>query len=97
MLRIDKENKVTGLRNDPGLLLRSGMKKIEFESDLAKELYMEVSALADMKKVDRPYISLAYIWKVWKKVYRMSFGSTRHVFMPGELRGKEEPGEPGDV
>ncbi len=60
-------------------------KNIRFESDLAKELYMEVSALADMKKVDRSYISLSYIWKVWRKVYRMSFGSTRHVYMPGEL------------
>ena len=61
------------------------MKNIRFESDLAKELYTEVSALADMKKIDRDYISLTYIWKVWQKVYRMSFGSTRHVYMPGEL------------
>ncbi|MBQ9442735.1 MAG: hypothetical protein K6E90_05935 [Lachnospiraceae bacterium] len=65
------------------------MDKIRFESDLAKELYLEVSALADMKKIDRPYISLAYIWKVWQKVYRMSFGSTRHVYMPGEFRQKD--------
>ena len=51
---------------------------------------MEVSALADMKKVDRPYISVSYIWKVWRKVYRMSFGSTRHIFMPGELSGQPD-------
>lgn len=70
------------------LFFTTGMKKITFESDLAKELYMEVSALADMKTVDRPYITLSYIWKVWQKVYRMSFGSTRHVYMPGELREK---------
>ncbi|MBQ9607702.1 MAG: hypothetical protein IJV16_11105 [Lachnospiraceae bacterium] len=60
-------------------------RNIKFDSDLSKELYMEVSALADMKKIDRAYITLPYIWKVWQKVYRMSFGSTRHVFMPGEL------------
>lgn len=68
------------------------MKKIKFDSDLSKELYMEVSALADMKKIDRPYITLPYIWKVWQKVYRMSFGSTRHVYMPGELMGTEDYG-----
>ncbi|MBQ8955373.1 MAG: hypothetical protein IJ075_00205 [Lachnospiraceae bacterium] len=62
-------------------------RNIKFDSDLSKELYMEVSALADMKKIDRAYITLPYIWKVWQKVYRMSFGSTRHVFMPGELTG----------
>lgn len=65
------------------------MRKIKFESDLAKELYIEVSALADMKRVDKPYISESYIWKVWQKVYRMSFGSTRHIFMPGELTGSD--------
>ena len=66
------------------------MKNIRFESDLAKELYMEVSALADMKKVDRSYISLSYIWKVWRKVYRMRFGSTRHIYLPGELSGRQD-------
>jgi hypothetical protein len=65
-------------------------KDIRFESDLAKELYMEVSALADMKKVDRSYISLSYIWKVWRKVYRLRFGSTRHVYLPGELSWRQE-------
>ena len=75
------------------------MKNIRFESDLAKELYTEVSALADMKKIDRSYISLSYIWNVWKKVYRMSFGSTRHVYMPGELSIRHEDGneEGGDA
>ena len=48
---------------------------------------MEVSALADMNKIDRAYITLPYIWKVWQKGYRMSFGSTRHIYMPGELTG----------
>ncbi|MCR5773913.1 MAG: hypothetical protein K6G42_02390 [Lachnospiraceae bacterium] len=66
------------------------MKKIRFESELAKELYMEVSALADTKKIDRPYITVPYIWKIWKKVYRSNFGSTRHFFMPGELTGHDE-------
>lgn len=72
------------------------MKNIRFESDLARELYTEVSALADMKKIDRSYISLSYIWKVWKKVYRMSFGSTRHIYMPGELSLKGDGREDGD-
>ena len=71
------------------------MKKIRFESELAKELYTEVSALADMKKIDRQYISLSYIWKVWRKVYRMRFGVTRHVYMPGELDWKKD-GDIGD-
>ncbi len=61
------------------------MEKIRFESDLAKELYLEVSALADTKKIDKPYISTRYMWKIWKKVYRSNFGSTRHLYMPGEL------------
>ncbi len=61
------------------------MDKIRFESDLTRQLYLEVSALANMKKIDRPYISLNYIWKVWKKVYRSNFGSTKHFYLPGEL------------
>jgi hypothetical protein len=61
------------------------MKKIRFDSELTKELYTEVSALADTKKIDREYITLPYMWKIWKKVYRSNFGSTRHVYMPGEL------------
>ena len=43
-------------------------RNIKFDSELSKELYMEVSALADMKKIDRDYITLPYIWKVWQKV-----------------------------
>ena len=70
------------------MLCKSDMNKnIKFDSDLSKELYMEVSALADMNKIERAYITLPYIWKVWQKVYRMSFGSTRHIYMPGELTG----------
>ena len=62
---------------------------MRFESDLAHELYIEVSALIDTDRIKRSYISSDYIWKVWQKVYRMSFGSTRHVYMPGEFRQKE--------
>ena len=65
------------------------MKKIRFDSELTKQLYTEVSALADTKKIDREYITRPYIWKIWKKVYRSNFGSTRHVFMPGELSDDE--------
>ena len=73
--------------------MEGNMKNIKFESDLAKELYSEVSALADMKKVNRSYISTAYIWKVWRKVYRMSFGSTKHIYMPGELSIRDDEGD----
>ena len=54
------------------------MKKIKFESNLAKQLYIEVSALQDMKKVNRAYISQEYIWKVWQKVYKNYCGCTRY-------------------
>ena len=43
------------------------------------------SKKADTKKIDKPYISTRYMWKIWKKVYRSNFGSTRHLYMPGEL------------
>ena len=54
------------------------MKKIKFESNFAKQLYIEVSALQDMKKVNRSYISQEYIWKVWQKVYKEYCGCTRY-------------------
>ena len=69
------------------------MKKIRFDSELTKQLYTEVSALADTGKIDREYITRPYIWKIWKKVYRSNFGSTRHIFMPGELSDDEGQAE----
>ena len=92
-LRIDQFYQIvsdSGLHRSLLLIQYKIMKNIKFESDLAKELYMEVSALADMRKINRSYISLSYIWKVWRKVYRMSFGSTRHIYMPGELFSRDE-------
>ncbi len=56
--------------------------KIRFESGLAKNLYIEVSALADMRKLDRPYISTDYIWKIWQKVYKANCGCTRYILRP---------------
>ncbi|MCR5748530.1 MAG: hypothetical protein K6G03_12550 [Lachnospiraceae bacterium] len=72
------------------------MKNIRFDSEFTKQLYTEVSALADMNKLKKDYITLPYMWKLWKKVYRSNFGSTRHVFMPGELfedKGEEQGGQ----
>ncbi len=66
------------------------MKKVRFENELARQLYMEVSALADVGRIKREYISQEYIWKIWLKVYRSNFGSTRHSYLPGELSEKKE-------
>ena len=52
--------------------------QIRFESKFAKQLYIEVSAVCDMKKINRPYISQAYIWRVWQKVYKHNCGCTRY-------------------
>ncbi|MBO4375120.1 MAG: hypothetical protein J5829_08460 [Lachnospiraceae bacterium] len=57
---------------------------IRFDSDFTKQLYTEVSALQDMKKIDRPFISRKYIWAVWQKVYKAHFGCTRHFLLPDE-------------
>ncbi len=53
----------------------------EFETELARELFMEVSALIDVTKIKRRYISQKYIWKLWKRVYRENCGITRYVIM----------------
>ncbi|MBO6137117.1 MAG: hypothetical protein J6O71_00750 [Lachnospiraceae bacterium] len=54
------------------------MKKIRFETSFAEQLYIEVSAIQDMKKVNRSYISQDYMWKVWQKVYKNYCGCTRY-------------------
>ncbi|MBQ7463540.1 MAG: hypothetical protein IJS86_01625 [Lachnospiraceae bacterium] len=59
-------------------------RNIRFDSDFTKQLYTEVSALQDMKKIDRPFISRKYIWAVWQKVYKAHFGCTRHFLLPDE-------------
>ena len=63
-------------------------KDIKFDSDFTKQLYTEVSAIQDMKKIDRPFISRKYMWAVWQKVYKSQFGCTRHFYLPGELDQK---------
>ncbi len=63
--------------------------KIRFESSLAKNLYIEVSALANMKNLDRPYISTAYIWKIWQKVYKANCGCTRYMVWLNEGRSTD--------
>jgi len=72
------------------------MKKIRFENDFARQLYTEVSALADVNKIKRSYISQSYIWKIWLSVYRSNFGSTRHSYLPGELSERKDEGSAGD-
>lgn len=52
---------------------------MKFENVFAKQLYLEVSAIQDMTKIDRSYISLSYIWKVWQKVYKGNYGCTRYI------------------
>ena len=42
----------------------------EFETELARKLYIEVSAFVNVDRIKRRYISQDYIWKLWKKVYR---------------------------
>lgn len=53
--------------------------RIRFENSFAKQLYLEVSGIQDTKKIDKRYISTAYIWEVWQKVYKNSFGCTSYV------------------
>lgn len=66
-------------------------REIRFDSDFTKQLYTEVSALQDMKKIDRPFISRKYIWAVWQKVYKAHFGCTRHFLLPDEFgSGQDE-------
>ncbi|MCR4589958.1 MAG: hypothetical protein K5668_03995 [Lachnospiraceae bacterium] len=57
----------------------------EFETELARKLFFEVSALIDVSKIRRRYISEKYIWKLWKKVYRENRGVTRFFILPGDL------------
>lgn len=53
--------------------------KIQFENAFAKQLYLEISGIANMKKINRSYISTEYIWAVWQKVYKSNFGCTRYI------------------
>ena len=64
------------------------MKKIRFESDFAHNLYIEVSALRDVSKLRRTYITVDYIWKIWRKVYLKDCGCTRYFLLPDEGRGE---------
>ena len=57
---------------------------VRFESELAHELYLEVSALIDTGKIRKSYISSDYIWKVWQKVYKNHCGCTRYYLLPEE-------------
>lgn len=55
------------------------IKNMEFENDFARQLYFEISGIQDMKKIDRQFISVDYIWKVWQKVYKNNYGCTKYV------------------
>ena len=74
------------LKNPPNKVIIYAVmnKNIRFDSDFTKQLYNEVSALQDMTKIDKPFISRKYIWAVWQKVYKDRFGCTRHYILPGE-------------
>ncbi len=54
----------------------------EFETELARELYYELSALIDVRRIKRRYITLDYIWKIWKRVYKERCGCTRILYVP---------------
>ncbi|MCR5527445.1 MAG: hypothetical protein K6F39_08715 [Lachnospiraceae bacterium] len=58
------------------------MSNIKFESELAHELYIEVSAIADTSKLRRKFITKDYIWKIWQKVYKSRCGCTRYYMLP---------------
>lgn len=49
-----------------------------FENPFARQLYIEVSGICDVKKIKREYISVDYIWKIWQKVYKRNFGCTKY-------------------
>lgn len=54
-------------------------RRIKFENSFAKQLYIEISGIQDMKSIDRSYISQEYIWEVWQKVYKANFGCTKYM------------------
>ncbi len=54
----------------------------EFETELARKLFFELSAIIDVTRIKRRYISQKYIWRLWKRVYRKNFGVTRFFLLP---------------
>ena len=54
----------------------------EFETEFARKLYFELSALIDVKCIKRRYISQKYIWKLWKKVFKDHCGYKRIFYLP---------------
>ena len=60
----------------------------EFETELARKLYIEVSAFINVDRIKRRYISQDYIWKLWKKVYREHCGYKRYIYNGGTDNGK---------
>lgn len=64
----------------------SGKRTIRFENAFAKQLYMEISGIQNMKSIDRPYITQEYIWAVWQRVYKNSFGCTSYILRDFDVR-----------
>ncbi len=58
----------------------------EFESPLARELYYELSALIDVRRIRKRYITDRYIWRLWKKVYKERCGCTRIFIEPDDKK-----------
>lgn len=52
---------------------------IQFDSPFTKQLYIEISAIQDVSKINRQYITRDYIWAVWQKIYKENFGCTKYI------------------
>lgn len=57
----------------------SDMNGIVFDCAFTKQLYYEISAIQDMRKINRPVMTLDYTWAVWQKIYKGNFGCTKYV------------------
>ncbi len=66
------------------------MKKLRFESDLARQLYTETTALARLDNLKRDYISQDFIWKLWQKTYKTNCGCKRFYLLPEQWRQRED-------
>lgn len=53
--------------------------RIRFENEFAKQLYLEISGIQNMKSINKSYITLDYIWDAWQQVYKDNYGCTSYV------------------
>lgn len=52
---------------------------ITFENSFARQLYLEISGVQDMRSIKKSYITQEYIWGVWQQVYKSNFGCTKYM------------------